>query len=376
VLVEQPSIGLWNKGQYTPLRFPIGVGYRPLALSDDAGTLILSTISLNPAAFRSDMGVMDLATGRVKSFFSTVDAKQMATFMAVSNDGRRVLYRVTGPQGPEGPAFVADTATGESTPVSLPGGELVSDGTLNGPGDLAFLVTAQGGIVKVATASGVLEPLIPATPYVRNLGTFAAGSLYALQGVGSGRVLFDGREVPVVYTTAAETAVQVPWELRAGQVPFLLDAPGASPFLQYQNVFVEPIGPRFWPAEAGASSLFGIKIVKGDWSGYVTSMPGPGDIFTIYMTGLGPVAGAVETGVPASATSLNPIQGTLACQFGGNIADTVFAGLAPGMIGIYQATFRIPAGGAAPQFNSLVCVLSNTAGSSLFTLSSVTVPIP
>ena len=159
--VAAGPLGLWKQGAFRPIQLPIGVGFRALALSDDAKTLVLSTVSLNPTAFRSSLVEMDLATGRITEFFSTLDNKQLAVFMAVSNDGRRVLYRIGNPQGPDGPAYVADTTTGQSAPISLPDGELVSDGTLNGPGDLAFLTTSTGRIVKITLVSGTVEAIDP-----------------------------------------------------------------------------------------------------------------------------------------------------------------------------------------------------------------------
>ena len=63
------------------------------------------------------------------------------------------------------------------------------------------------------------------------------------------------------------------------------------------------------------------------------------------MTGLGRVNGAMQTGVPAPDGVIAPIRETLKCHFSPQTqpAETIFAGLAPGMIGIYQATFRMPA---------------------------------
>jgi uncharacterized protein (TIGR03437 family) len=376
VLAQQNGIGLWKAGQFTLIRFAIGLGLRPLALSDDAGTLILGGISLNPAAFKSDLLAMNLATGQMTSFYSTLDSKQMPVFMAASNDGRRVLYRIGSPQGPQGPAYSGDTLTGESTPVALPAGELVSDGTLTGPGDLAFLVTTSGRIVKVTLASVTVETLIPPTPYARNLPLLTPGSLYPLQGTAGARIVLNGQPMPVIYSTAAEVGVQVPWEQKTGEVPFLVDSFGSTPFEQNQLVWVTPLAIGFWPAEPGQSGLFGMKVIKGDWSGYVTSQPGPGEVFYIYMSGLGAVSGPVQTGVPASLTTLNPVQGTLNCSFGGVPAQTLFVGLAPGTVGIYIAAFRMPDNAAGERPNSLFCNFSGAGGTSSIGAAGITPPQP
>jgi uncharacterized protein (TIGR03437 family) len=100
--------------------------------------------------------------------------------------------------------------------------------------------------------------------------------------------------------------------------------------------------------------------VKGDWSGMLTSIPSAGELFHLYMTGLGWVRTPQTTGVPASLIEPNPIEWKLHCEL---LPDRqplklVFAGLAPGMLGVYQSSFRmprLPAGSAAP--TGLSCIL-------------------
>ena len=87
-----------------------------------------------------------------------------------------------------------------------------------------------------------------------------------------------------------------------------------------------------------------MKAVKGDWTGILTSLPPPGETFHIYMAGLGWPATRETTGVPVSLTTPNPIAWELQCEFlpGHQVPNLLFAGLAPGMLGIYQTTFRMP----------------------------------
>jgi len=44
-------------------------------------------------------------------------------------------------------------------------------------------------------------------------------------------------------------------------------------------------------------------------------------MFHIYMTGLGPVRGQVQTGVPAPLDSIIPIDGEIRCRFSPYTAD-------------------------------------------------------
>jgi uncharacterized protein (TIGR03437 family) len=172
--------------------------------------------------------------------------------------------------------------------------------------------------------------------------------------------------------------VQVPWEQRPGAASFLIAAPLASPFQQSQTVFVSPLAPMFEPLDPGAKAILPVKIIKGDWSGYQTTQPGPGDIVNIYFTGLGPVNGPVKTGEPASLTTLNPLAGQLTCTFSPQKqpATTLFAGLAPGLIGVYQASFQMPPDAGGVPISGISCTIGGPGFQSSFGLFAAGVPVP
>jgi len=161
-----------------------------------------------------------------------------------------------------------------------------------------------------------------------------------------GRMFLDNIELPVVYADETEVAVQVPWELQPpGPSAFRMEI-GDSPFRQNQWVEVWPMFPQFEPLGRGETSVLGFKAVRGDFSGLLTAQPNPGDVIVVYATGLGPVNGPMVTGQPAAANSTIAIQGQFTCYFYpyGPPAETLFAGLAPGLLGTYQVNFRMPPG--------------------------------
>jgi uncharacterized protein (TIGR03437 family) len=104
--------------------------------------------------------------------------------------------------------------------------------------------------------------------------------------------------------------------------------------------------PQFEPLGPGETSVLGFKAVRGDFSGLLTSQPNPGDVIVVYVVGLGPVNGPMVTGQPAPLDRTVPIQGQFNCVFYpyGPQVETLFAGLAPGLLGIYQVNFRMPPG--------------------------------
>jgi uncharacterized protein (TIGR03437 family) len=222
--------------------------------------------------------------------------------------------------------------------------------------------------------------LIPATPDVGHGKQFPVGSLVHLNGYlpGSaddlrGQILLDGRPVPVVKTNPNDVAIQIPWEQHTGDVPFRVDIPSGSPFITYELATAVPVYPAFEPLDPGESAFVPIKLIKGDFSGLITVEPQPGDIVIAYMTGLGPVKGQPQTETPAPLDMLMPLNGSITCTFQERRtslvpptpqgpAETLFAGLAPGLIGTYQVTFRMPARAGQGPLQSINCDLATAQG--------------
>ena len=361
------SIALWQHGNLTPIpvSLPPYSGYEPLALSDDASTYFYA---IHQGTTR--LVSRSLADGRETVLFTA--PAPLIYFMGASRNGRTALFRYGYLDGP-GPAYVADSISGTSVQIPLDGNELVTDGTLSGSGGQAFLVTTTGRIVKVAVAGsmpGMIDEIIAPTPYLSAgaprifIPPVAPGTILRLWGAldrpadfWNGGILFGGRPAAVLAASGGEVDVQVPWDAPVGAPGFQLKVPSqGSPFEQNQQVYVNSAIPTFLGDYEG---FLGLKFVRGDWRGLLTTQPGPGDLVHLYMTGLGAVSGSPPLGQPAPVTQLFPLQGTLTCLFlpVTSPAQTLFAGLAPGTLGIYQIDFRMPDDLPATPLNGIACIL-------------------
>jgi uncharacterized protein (TIGR03437 family) len=155
-----------------------------------------------------------------------------------------------------------------------------------------------------------------------------------------------------------------------------LDLATESPFQQKLQLTLAPIAPRFEQPASNQPNVLGFLAVKGDFSGLVTSYPLPGDVIIAYATGLGPVLNHPPTGQPTPTDRLYPIQSTLACKFSPYTlpVETLFAGLAPGLTGLYQINFRLPPGPNLGAITGGQCSLSGPGFSSSFGWAAVAGP--
>jgi uncharacterized protein (TIGR03437 family) len=137
------------------------------------------------------------------------------------------------------------------------------------------------------------------------------------------------------------------------QVPFdLVPGPAVTVELAHTSVFqgCPSIGvyvvsrtPYLITGQNGYLSL-----AHQDFSSLVTpaSPAQPGEIVHAYAVGLGVVVPAMQTGVPTPTGQLfplaNPIDCSVGYSLGGQQLNVLFAGLAPGTIGIYQIDVQMP----------------------------------
>jgi uncharacterized protein (TIGR03437 family) len=178
----------------------------------------------------------------------------------------------------------------------------------------------------------------------------------------AGKVFYQDSPLPVVYSRPGNLGVQIPWQWDNFSAPVITwNVPSPSGFEPTPHISEPDGAPVMLPADPAApKSFFGIDIFKGDWSGPLVAQPLAGDIVNIYMAGLGPVTGDVTTGVPAPLDSLRPIQWSLSCQFlpQTSAAKTLFAGLAPGTLGVYQVTLQIPPDAGDAPMTGIQCRLT------------------
>jgi uncharacterized protein (TIGR03437 family) len=280
--------------------------------------------------------------------------------------------------GQDGAAFSGDGGPSVSAWLNAPAG-LVLDGS----GDLYLAdsgnnrvrrlvpdgVIAPAGITQpvaatvVNAASMAAGPVVPGEivsifgtgfgPAVGVIGAYGAGGLLST-ALGGVEVSFAGVSAPLFYAQAGQINAQVPYET-AGDA--------AHVEVSYQGQLV---GATDVQVAAAAPAIFPV-IVNQD--GSINSQSAPavsGDIVVFYATGSGLMNTANVTGQAAAAPYPQPAL-PVGVTVAGINAEILYAGSAPGFVGVMQLNVQVPGGFVAPGQTSIQLTVGD------FTSPAVTV---
>jgi uncharacterized protein (TIGR03437 family) len=134
----------------------------------------------------------------------------------------------------------------------------------------------------------------------------------------------NGWPAPLLYVSPSQINIQVPYETGAGPAVLGINNNGQ-------------VGGFFFQVAPSAPGILGVSGATAKRGGYAT----------VYMTGVGDVSPEIQTGIsiaagtPASALP-KPVL-PLSATVGGVPALVQFAGLIPGMPGVAQVNFQVPA---------------------------------
>jgi len=226
-----------------------------------------------------------------------------------------------------------------SVDVHIPGGLGTADF-----GNLVVTSLAAPQVVNAASfAPGVIAPGEIVTLFGGQLGpqtlVAADASKTFPTSLGGTQVLFNGAPAPLIYTQAGQVSAIVPWEL-AGSAT-------AAVTVQYQEA-----NSSVTVAVAGTSTaLFTLgggfgpgAILNQDYTVNSPSNPAAGgSVILLYGTGGGALQGSATDGALAPGAAL--LQANVSVLVGGQPAQVLYAGAAPGLVnGLVQINVQLPAG--------------------------------
>ena len=157
------------------------------------------------------------------------------------------------------------------------------------------------------------------------------------QTINGTSVLIGGIEAPLYYVSATQINAQIPFELQAGnQYQVIVSANGALTTPQpIQLTTAVPAILQFTSGAVVAQHPDGTLVSE-------TSPAAPGEDVVIYLTGLGATDIAVPSGTASPSGPLANVLDTPILTLNGTPVPTLFAGLTPALVGLYQINFQIP----------------------------------
>lgn len=315
LIPAQGRLVLWKDGDMKTL-----AGGVDAAVMDDVASTVVYQV-----AGKARLRVVDVATGAVWP----LGPDERDSFAPVlSGDGSHILYlsRIgTKPQ-----VFFSRREGAEWRQLTdLESGVL--EATLSGDGRVAWVLSADGEILRIDTQSGVSARAIAPTPEITGPSDGAAGSAVVVRGSGFALVRearMGGRSVEWRILTSSELLLQIPWNALLGQTELVVLG-GDERF----DVAVPFTVREYWPLTLAAA--------HEDFSALVSdsSPVRRGEILHLYALGLGPV--------DVSGRLMTPwrwIWNSLADR----PAELLYAGVAPGLPGFYQVDVRTPMDASSP----------------------------
>jgi uncharacterized protein (TIGR03437 family) len=144
-------------------------------------------------------------------------------------------------------------------------------------------------------------------------------------------VTVDGIPAPLYYLSSGQLNVQIPYETPANAAATL--SINNNGFVASQSFTVSRAAPAIFTSLSGALVPIG--------------SAGRGQIATLYMTGAGIVTPVIATGAaPSSETATGDLPKpayTATVTVGGMQAPIQFIGITPGLVGVMQINYQVPA---------------------------------
>jgi len=171
-------------------------------------------------------------------------------------------------------------------------------------------------------------------PSLKVDGTFP----FTLNGV---QVMINNRPAPIYFVSSGQVSAVVPFgttELIA-DIQVINNGVASNTVSSFVNltepgIFTEPVG-----------GLGSAKVLHPDFTQVTPNSPAQvGETIAIYLTGLGDVNPAVADGTPGPSNPTSVATNAFNVFIDGQQSVPAFAGLAPGLVGLYQINVAVPSG--------------------------------
>ena len=240
--------------------------------------------------------------------------------------------------------------------VSLPG-DIVDDFSLS-----SLAQISEGGIGNAASFAPALAPGGLITILGKDLiraGETTGDAPFPSRLSGL-RVLLGEQGTPLLYVSRSQVNAQIPYGLLGGTV-LALEGPNGT---MTQQVTISETAPAVFQVTHRDHTL--PAIVHADGSLVRPEFPAVGgEALSLYLTGLGAVSPSLPAGFVAPYGILYSANSPVTVTVDNEPADVLFAGLAPGLVGVNQINFIVPRGVAGERVLTIKAGSANSAALAL-----------
>jgi uncharacterized protein (TIGR03437 family) len=209
---------------------------------------------------------------------------------------------------------------------------------------------------------------------IAGAGTAAPGELLSILGVGIGpavgvaapagalpttlggtTVTINGTPAPIAYASVYRVDVQIPFSVTSGStISVQVNFNNQTSTAAVLNVMTAV--PGVYTLSTGGAGP--VKAVNQNGTlNSATNAAAKGSVIVVYASGLGAVNPSVAAGAVPPNSPLSPVVGPVGAFIGGAAATVQYAGLAPGVPGLYQLNIQVPA--TAPSGTQELLIYSN-----------------
>lgn len=364
-----------------------------VALARDTTRIVYDSYFSNVVGAEREIHVFDVKTGTDRTLGT-------GSGVTLAHDGRRFSYlrkegepALPGYRGTQ--VWVGDAVTGATRRLSTEA-EGIVDQAMAGDGRAVIAVTASARLLSIDTPTGEVTELLGSPGPQWLVFQAVPGSYNEVAGEfpdGPPEVLIGKTAAVVLGPSPRGYAIQIPWEAPTPPPYPQVIVRGREPLwellvgtVQSRHPVVLPIGPTgpIGPVGMLQSYLSDVDYgIRENWSGPVNAdnPVRPGEVVHFFGSGWGAVDGAVRTGQPTPTD--RPYRLVEACDWraAGSAStrlealrpfEVLFAGLAPGLVGVYQIDLRIPADWNENEFRGY-CVWSMGEGTIVSALPALPV---
>jgi uncharacterized protein (TIGR03437 family) len=173
--------------------------------------------------------------------------------------------------------------------------------------------------------------------------TMATGQIPLPTALANSCVVVNGAAAPLIYVSSQQINAQLP-NNAAGNAALAIITPGGESETYYFNV-AGTAPSIFMTGTAGPLTGIATVVRWNDGELVTPTNPiHPTDYLEIYLTGMGATAPVVNAGTPGPVNPLALVSTPPTVTLGGAALPVLYAGMAPGEVGVYQVDVYVPNG--------------------------------